>query len=168
MESLRTTAIRQCTSWIYQRTSVFVWIIFSWIMCCECFKEKNLTIGGIFPMVGGWGGGVGCLPAVEMALEDINNSTDVLPNYQLWMVGKDSQVKRRNFISNFNFELWSIVELYVLYFVHGMYFGFYLYSSPIMHRNISQPLPNIWFHYFRLIACGQMTGGNTGLNCFNM
>lgn len=47
---------------------------------------KELHIGGTFPMEagsGGWPGGQACLPAVQMALEDINNSTDILPGYIL-------------------------------------------------------------------------------------
>ena len=59
---------------------------------CWGYKEKKLTIGGIFPMTGSWAGGVGCKPAVEMALEDVNNRTDILPDYILDMESDDSQV----------------------------------------------------------------------------
>lgn len=58
------------------------------------FKSKNLTIGGIFPMSGAWSGGIGCLPAVKMALDDVNNRTDILPDYHLSMDYNDSQVSR--------------------------------------------------------------------------
>ena len=60
----------------------------------ECFgiKSKNLTVGGIFPMSGSWAGGQGCLPAVEMALEDVNSRQDILPEYRLHMDYNDSQV----------------------------------------------------------------------------
>ncbi|CAI9738858.1 gamma-aminobutyric acid type B receptor subunit 1-like [Octopus vulgaris] len=54
-------------------------------------KHKNLTIGTIFPMTGGWAGGKACLPAVKMALDDINKRHDVLPDYNLEMDYKDSQ-----------------------------------------------------------------------------
>ena len=68
------------------------------LMCSSCgvsaLKEKTLTIGGIFPMNGSWGGGVSCLPAVEMALEDVNNRSDILPDYNLEMRFGDSQVSR--------------------------------------------------------------------------
>ena len=56
------------------------------------FKSKNLTIGGIFPMSGSWAGGQGCLPAVWMALKDVNERPDILPNYRLNMDYNDSQV----------------------------------------------------------------------------
>lgn len=57
------------------------------------FKNKNLTVGGIFPMSGSWAGGQGCLPAVEMALEDVNSREDILPEYMLHMDYNDSQVR---------------------------------------------------------------------------
>lgn len=44
-------------------------------------------------MSGSWAGGVGCLPAVEMALEDVNNRTDILPDYKLDMQSDDSEVR---------------------------------------------------------------------------
>ncbi|XP_041370051.1 gamma-aminobutyric acid type B receptor subunit 1-like [Gigantopelta aegis] len=54
-------------------------------------KNKTLTVGGIFPMSGSWAGGQACLPAVLMALEDVNNRTDILPDYHLEMEYNDSQ-----------------------------------------------------------------------------
>lgn len=58
-----------------------------------CLKSKNLTIGGIFPMSGSWAGGQGCLPAVEMALEDVNRNMEILPDFHLNMDPKDSKVR---------------------------------------------------------------------------
>lgn len=57
----------------------------------QALKHKNITIGAIFPMAGSWAGGKACYPAVEMALFDINNRLDVLPDYTLQMDYKDSQ-----------------------------------------------------------------------------
>ncbi|KAK6050373.1 hypothetical protein COOONC_12122 [Cooperia oncophora] len=54
-----------------------------------------LHIGGTFPMEagsGGWAGGQACLPAVQMALEDVNNRPDVLPGYVLHMNTSNSKV----------------------------------------------------------------------------
>ncbi|XP_072017779.1 gamma-aminobutyric acid type B receptor subunit 1-like [Amphiura filiformis] len=51
----------------------------------------SLYIGGIIPYTGkSWAGGKGCLPAAQMALEDVNNRTDILPGYELKMIWNDS------------------------------------------------------------------------------
>lgn len=71
---------------------LIILILISSKNCQLLFKQKTLTIGGIFPMSGSWAGGVGCLPAVEMALADVNNRTDILPDYKLDMRRGDSQV----------------------------------------------------------------------------
>ena len=55
-------------------------------------KDKVLYIGGIFPMTGGWAGGKGCRPAVDMALEDVNSNENILPGYRLEMFANDSMV----------------------------------------------------------------------------
>ena len=55
-------------------------------------KSRTLYIGGIFPMSGAWAGGMGCRPAVDIALEDINNRKDLLPNFKLKMLANDSEV----------------------------------------------------------------------------
>ncbi len=54
-----------------------------------------LHIGGVFPMEsdgGGWAGGRACLPAVQMALEDVNKRVDILNNYELVLHYHDSKV----------------------------------------------------------------------------
>ena len=58
-------------------------------------EPVTLHIGGTFPMEsgsGGWAGGEACLPAVQMALEDVNNRLDILPGYVLNMTNHNSQV----------------------------------------------------------------------------
>ena len=55
-------------------------------------KDIPLTLGGIFPMSGSWAGGVACKPAIKLALDMVNNQTDILPNYHLTMQSNDSQV----------------------------------------------------------------------------
>jgi len=57
-------------------------------------KSQTLYIGGIFPMSGAWAGGRGCRPAVDIALEDINHRTDLLPDFRLQMLSNDSRVFR--------------------------------------------------------------------------
>lgn len=55
-------------------------------------KLKYIEIGGLFPMNGtGWLGGQGCLPAVMMALNDVNSNEDLLRGYYLNMTWNNSQ-----------------------------------------------------------------------------
>ncbi|KAJ8044389.1 Gamma-aminobutyric acid type B receptor subunit 1 [Holothuria leucospilota] len=49
-----------------------------------------LYISGMFSMTNGWDGS-GVLPAVELALEQINERTDILEGYNLQLVWNDSQ-----------------------------------------------------------------------------
>lgn len=41
-------------------------------------------------MSGGWPGGQACLPAAQMALDLVNNRTDILPDYELELIYYDS------------------------------------------------------------------------------
>ena len=50
-----------------------------------------LYLGGFFSFGGPWDGS-GVLPAVEMALDHINQRTDVLDGYELKMVWNDTRV----------------------------------------------------------------------------
>lgn len=55
---------------------------------------KELNIGGFFPMSGpAWSGGRAVLPVVEMAIRDVNNRPDILPDYKLTLTWKDTQVR---------------------------------------------------------------------------
>lgn len=57
--------------------------------------KKTLHIGGIFPMSadkGGWAGGQACLPAAQLALDDVNKNPTLLNGYELVMTWNDSQV----------------------------------------------------------------------------
>uniref|UniRef100_A0A8C2F8D6 Gamma-aminobutyric acid (GABA) B receptor, 1a n=1 Tax=Cyprinus carpio TaxID=7962 RepID=A0A8C2F8D6_CYPCA len=60
--------------------------------CCRCrhCSIKKLYIGALFPMSGGWPGGQACLPAAQMALDLVNNRTDILPDYELELIHYDS------------------------------------------------------------------------------
>ena len=55
-------------------------------------ERTKLYIGGLFPMSGGWPGGQVCLPAVEMALADVNKRLDILQGYKLVLENNDSKV----------------------------------------------------------------------------
>ena len=55
---------------------------------------KKIHIGGLFPMNGttGWVGGQGCLPAAQMALQDVNRDPNLLIGYELDLKWNNSQV----------------------------------------------------------------------------
>ena len=58
----------------------------------QSHDKKDIYIGGLFPIKSiGWDAG-GILPAVEMALDDINNRSDILQSYKLNLLWKDTQV----------------------------------------------------------------------------
>ena len=62
---------------------------------CICISEepKDVFIMGLLPMGGtGWPAGGALLLAANMALEHINNRTDVLNGYNLKLIVGDSQV----------------------------------------------------------------------------
>ncbi|XP_042907010.1 gamma-aminobutyric acid type B receptor subunit 1 isoform X1 [Parasteatoda tepidariorum] len=56
-------------------------------------KEKDLYIGGLFPIngTGGWQGGRGCLPSALMALGDVNADPNLLEGFRLKMLSNDTQ-----------------------------------------------------------------------------
>ncbi|XP_041431135.1 gamma-aminobutyric acid type B receptor subunit 1 isoform X4 [Xenopus laevis] len=57
----------------------------------ESSRKRALHVGALFPMSGGWPGGQACQPAAQMALEDVNNRRDILPEYELRLIHHDSQ-----------------------------------------------------------------------------
>lgn len=56
--------------------------------------DNVLHIGGIFPIKGqgGWQGGQACHPAAQLALDDVNARSDLLPGYELQLHWNDSEV----------------------------------------------------------------------------
>ncbi|GAA6102951.1 gamma-aminobutyric acid type B receptor subunit 1-like isoform X3 [Tachysurus ichikawai] len=69
---------------------VLCWLILLLSWSCAVAGKKKLYIGALFPMSGGWPGGQACLPAAQMALELVNNRTDILPDYELELIYYDS------------------------------------------------------------------------------
>ncbi|XP_061928164.1 gamma-aminobutyric acid type B receptor subunit 1 isoform X2 [Apis cerana] len=55
--------------------------------------DNVLHIGGIFPIggKGGWQGGQACMPAVNLALDDVNHEKNLLPGFILKLHSNDSQ-----------------------------------------------------------------------------
>lgn len=69
---------------------------------CAVAGKKKLYIGALFPMSGGWPGGQACLPAAQMALDLVNNRSDILPDYELELIHYDSMVRTGQ---NFTFTM---------------------------------------------------------------
>lgn len=73
---------------------VFLLLVIS--RCCQ--TKETLYIGGLFGIDasrGGWNS-AGIIPAVQMAIDEINNSSGILKDYHLELLIKDSQVGRTN------------------------------------------------------------------------
>lgn len=77
------------------------WIIIVWLLAAFQTSSNHLVngleelhIGGIFPIAGkgGWQGGQACLPAAELALDDVNSKSDLLPGFKLTLYSNDSEV----------------------------------------------------------------------------
>uniref|UniRef100_A0A1B0CTX3 G-protein coupled receptors family 3 profile domain-containing protein n=2 Tax=Lutzomyia longipalpis TaxID=7200 RepID=A0A1B0CTX3_LUTLO len=68
---------------------VLIWTIF----LLRTDNATQLHIGGIFSdsRKGGWQGGQACMPAAKLALDDVNNQTDLLPGFKLTLHSNDSE-----------------------------------------------------------------------------
>ncbi|XP_040570916.2 LOW QUALITY PROTEIN: gamma-aminobutyric acid type B receptor subunit 1-like [Lepeophtheirus salmonis] len=75
------------------RLSLFVIIILGICRSLHASIKKDINLAGIFPIDGieGWQGGRACLPAVEMALKDVNEINSLLPGYNLKLYMDDSE-----------------------------------------------------------------------------
>lgn len=56
-------------------------------------SKVPIYIGGFFPMQDGFWDGSGILPAAKMAITDVNDKSDILPDYELRMVWNNSKVR---------------------------------------------------------------------------
>lgn len=86
-----------------------LWIGFTLLHICvivlPTLSDDNvLHIGGIFPIAGegGWQGGQACMPAANLALEDVNKRKDLLPGYVLKLHSNDSEVSTSILYFDFN------------------------------------------------------------------
>ncbi|EDV23717.1 uncharacterized protein TRIADDRAFT_26726 [Trichoplax adhaerens] len=61
-------------------------------------KDQNLYLGGFFPLEdlsgNNWQTGNGILAACRLAVDLINNSTNILPNHRLVLIANDTKVRR--------------------------------------------------------------------------
>ena len=78
-------------------------LLFETILKVHVAQEYNeLRLLGMLPISGttGWNGGAACLPAIDMALTDINNNSDLLDGYNLTYKWLDTQVRASILRSN--------------------------------------------------------------------
>lgn len=75
---------------------VIWWLLTSATCACISVSCVDLHIGGVFPMEagsGGWAGGEACLPAVQIALQDVNDNANILPGFTLKLHYHNSKVR---------------------------------------------------------------------------
>ncbi|XP_041352638.1 gamma-aminobutyric acid type B receptor subunit 1-like isoform X2 [Gigantopelta aegis] len=58
----------------------------------QTFAVKDLYILGLFPMEGEWYGGIQAQPTAEVALDYINNDSNMLPGYRLKVIWNNTEV----------------------------------------------------------------------------
>ena len=65
------------------------------VSSCDCASNvTKLYLLGLFPLTGTvWPGGQAMSIATQLALRDINNNPDVLPDYELVVVMADTAVR---------------------------------------------------------------------------
>lgn len=56
-------------------------------------NRTTLYLLGLFPFSDPWPGGETMLPAVQIAIEHINNRSDILPGYRLALIWEDTEVR---------------------------------------------------------------------------
>ena len=77
-------------------------VLGSWVFACRGVlggDSDTLYVATLLPMTGPWPGGRAMLTAATMALDHINNRTDILPHYKLHIVHGDTKVVVRSCLS---------------------------------------------------------------------
>jgi gamma-aminobutyric acid type B receptor len=83
-----------CTS--YMRVSMGITALSFLSLGCAAAsssEKKQIWLAGTFPIGGseGWQGGQACLPATQLAREDINRNTDILRDYHINLEDRDDE-----------------------------------------------------------------------------
>ena len=85
-------------------TRMSCFIIFLTLYSCvwiDVGGTTDLHIGGLFPLSGGWFKSLGdeCLKAAQLAVEHINNRSDILPGYNFKLDHNDTMVSTKCFFT---------------------------------------------------------------------
>lgn len=99
------------------------WYICVWLVAWLSTTQQSVSaldelhIGGIFPIngKGGWQGGQACQPAAELALNDVNSKSDLLPGFKLTLYSNDSEVSNSHSYS-YSFSLFFSHYFFSLFF----------------------------------------------------
>ena len=68
-------------------------VVFEWDLLCA--EKKDLNIMGFLPMTGKmFRGGPACLLATNMAIDHVNKRDDILEEFLLKLVWRDSKVRK--------------------------------------------------------------------------
>lgn len=88
------TLLSRCRAPFLRASLTVSYLFFSLLLlrARPCAGKKKLYIGALFPMSGGWPGGQACMPSAQMALDLVNNRSDILPDYELELIHYDSMV----------------------------------------------------------------------------
>ena len=73
---------------------------FIWFSCILALVQvdlvcmnKTIYIGGFFAMTGKiWRGGISTLPPIKLALDYVNNNSEILPDYHIKLLWNDTAV----------------------------------------------------------------------------
>lgn len=73
---------------------LIILVVGSLLASVEALEQREIHLAGIFPINGveGWQGGQACEPAADLALQDVNAQSDILPGYTLKLHWDDSGV----------------------------------------------------------------------------
>ena len=78
-----------------------------------------LYVLGLYPMSGSWPGGQGQLPATQMGFEHINSNGNILANYTLNLISKDTEVRKCFLLV---YLIWEMIAWF-RYFSSGITFN---------------------------------------------
>lgn len=80
--------------------SLFIAVSFLLVMRVCGLKDNKIYLGGFFPIQdlsgNNWETGYGISVACKLAVDLINNSTDILPNHRLVLLINNTKVREEN------------------------------------------------------------------------
>ena len=77
--------------------SVSFMVIACWVVVVASGETHDLNVLNMMSMTGSWRGGMTMKVASEMAVDHINNRSQLLPGYRLRLINKDTQVSENEY-----------------------------------------------------------------------